>query len=232
MRDNYDGHAGVDRREPKVTQQDYLTLNRLSKLLKNGVEKYLLEQNATILDLGCGRKPYQPFFLGRSALYLGVDVAHSESVDILCDGEKLPFRDSCFSASLCLQVLEHIDNPMAVIDEIFRVLKPNGLLFLSTHGNWPVHGSPHDYWRWTSDGLEKLLANFCVHEIHKCGGPATSIIQLMELFIPSRSLGVVIIFLLNKLGDLLDRVAWLNAKLPDLATNYFIVARKLRKLQV
>ena len=58
MRDNYDGHAGISRREPKVTQRDYLTLNRLSKLLKKGVEKYLLEQKATILDLGCGRKPY------------------------------------------------------------------------------------------------------------------------------------------------------------------------------
>ena len=231
MRDNYDGHAGVSRREPKVTQRDYLTLNRLSKLLKNGVEKYLLEQKATILDLGCGRKPYQPFFLGRSALYLGVDIAPSESTDILCDCEKLPFRGSYFSACSCLQVLEHTDDPMAVIDEIFRVLKPNGSLFLSTHGNWPVHGSPYDYWRWTEHGLRKLLIDFRVHEIHKCGGSAASIIQLVELFVPSRSLGVAIIFLLNKLGDLLDRVTWLNAKLPDLATNYFIVARKLRKLK-
>ncbi len=55
---------------------------------------------------------------------------------------------------------------------------------------------------------------------------AASIIQLIELFILSRSFGVIAIFLLNKLGDLLDRVAWLNAKLPNLATNYFITARK------
>ena len=195
------------------------------------MERYLPEQKATILDLGCGKKPYQPFFLDRSALYLGVDASPSESVDVLCSGEKLPFKRSCFSASLCLQVLEHVDDPKTVINEIFRVLRHEGLLFLSTHGNWPIHGSPHDYWRWTEHGLRKLLTDFRVHEIHKCGGSAASIIQLMELFVPSRSLGIVIIFLLNKLGDLLDRVTWLNAKLPDLATNYFIVARKLRKLK-
>jgi len=54
---------------------------------------------------------------------------------------------------------------------------------------------------------------------------AASIIQLIELLILSRSFGVIAIFLLNKLGDLLDRVAWLNAKLPNLATNYFIIAK-------
>jgi len=229
MRDNFDGHAGTDRREPKGTQQDYLTVNRLSKLLSKSVEEYLQERKATILDLGCGKKPYQPFFLGKSRLYVGVDVGPGEFVDIICRGEKLPFKDSCFSASLCLQVLEHTDDPKAVTDEILRVLKPNGLLLLSTHGNWPVHGSPHDYWRWTPYGLKKLLIDFCIHKIHTCGGPAASIIQLMELFIPSRSLGVIVIFLLNKLGDLLDRVAWLNAKLPNLATNYFITARKTKQ---
>lgn len=226
MKDNYNGHAGADRRQPKVTQRDYLTLKRLSKLLKKGVEKYLLEQKATILDLGCGRKPYQPFFLDKSSSYIGVDVTHSEFIDILCDCEKLPFIDSCFSGILCLQVLEHTDDPIVVVDEIFRVLKLNGLLFLSTHGNWPIHGAPHDYWRWTPHGLKRLLTDFRIHEIHKCGGPAASLIQLIELFIPSRSFGVIAILLLNKLGDLLDSVAWLNAKLPDFATNYFILARK------
>lgn len=154
MRDDYNGHAGVNRREPKSNSKDYLTLNRLSKLLKRSVERYLLEQNATILDLGCGKKPYQPFSLDKSDLYIGVDVSPSEFVDILCDGGKLPFKGSCFSASLCLQVLEHVDDPKTTIDEIFRVLKPDGLLLLSTHGNWPVHESPHDYWRWTEHGLK------------------------------------------------------------------------------
>ena len=231
MKDNYDGHAGAARREPKATQQDYLSLNRLSKLFRKSVEKYLSEQNATILDIGCGKKPYQPFFFDKSDLYIGVDIGPHELADVLCVGEKIPFRESFFSVNICNQVLEHVEEPSAVVDEISRVLKPGGLLFLSTHGNWPVHECPYDYWRWTSYGLKKLLTDFRILEIHKCGGPAASIIQLIELFIPQRSFGIIAIFLLNKLGDLLDRVAWLNAKLPDLTTHYFIVARKQRNLK-
>lgn len=232
MKDNYDGHAGSNRREPKVTQQDYLTLDRLSKQLREAVERHLLEQNGTILDLGCGKKPYQPFFRDRSDLYVGVDISLGELVDVLCAGEALPFKKSSFSVSLCTQVLEHTDKPRVVIDEIFRVLKPSGLLFLSTHGNWPTHGAPHDYWRWTEHGLKKLLMNFHIHAIRKCGGPVASIIQLLELFVPAKSLGVIIIVLLNLLGDSLDSNVWLNAKLPDLIANYFVVARKTEEQKV
>jgi len=226
MRDNYDGHAGADGREPKVTQQNYLVNSRLSKLLKRGVEKYLVEKKAVVLDIGCGRKPYQPFFLGKTALYIGIDIKPGEFVDILGDGKNLPFKESCFSACLCLQVLEHLDEPKTVIEEVFRVLKSGGLLYLSTHGNWPIHGAPNDYWRWTEYGLRKMLANFHIEEISRCGGPAAGIIQLVELFIPGRSLGKIIITLLNKLEDLSDNVAWLNEKLPSLTTNYLALARK------
>ena len=225
MRDNYDGRAGANRREPKITQKDYLTLSMLSKLLKNNVEKYLLGSNILVLDLGCGKKPYQPFFLGKSVTYLGVDVKLNEFVDILCNGEKLPFKDNVFSICLCLQVLEHVDEPRTVIDEIFRVLKPSGLIFLSTHGSWPVHENPYDFWRWTEHGLKKLLNSFHINETYKCGGSAMSIIQLLELYIPSKSFGVIIILLLNKLGNIIDNI-WLNEKIPNLATNYFIIARK------
>lgn len=217
----------VQTREPKITRQDYLTLSRLSKLLRKSTKKYILEQNDVVLDLGCGEKPYQPFFVGKNVIYIGVDVIRGEFVDVLCVGEKLPFKDDVFSICICTQVLEHVDEPRIVVDEIFRALKPNGLLFLSTHGVWTIHGAPHDYWRWTEYGLRKILASFHIHEIHTCGGSAVSIIQLLELYIKRRSLGIIAIVFLNKLGDLLDNITWLNAKLPKLATNYLVIARKL-----
>jgi SAM-dependent methyltransferase len=226
LRDNYDGYRGANDREPKITSKGYLLLSRLSKLLKRGVEKYLLESNATILDVGCGKKPYQPFLLGKNILYIGIDLDSNSLTDILCDGEKLPFKESCFSACLCIQVLEHVNELRTVLDEMFRVLKSGGLLFLSTPGNWPVHGAPHDYWRWTEHGLKKLLIDFHIHEFYKCGDPAVSIIQLLALFIPRRKGGVIIIAFLNKLGNLLDKIVWFNARLPDLVTSYMIIASK------
>lgn len=226
MRDNSDGHLGAERREPRITQQDYLVLSRLSRLLRKEVEKHLPKQNGIVLDIGCGNKPYQPFFSGKDVLYLGADIKSGELVDILSNGSKLPFRDDTFLMCLCLQVLEHTDDPKTLLDEILRVLKPNGLLFLSTHGMWPVHDAPHDFWRWTEQGIAKMLDHFNLHEIHTCGGSAASIIQLLELYIPGRSLGVAAIFFLNRLANLLDRSKALNAKLPNLATNYVVMARK------
>lgn len=230
MRDNYNGHKGREIREPKLTQNTYLHLNKLSNLLKKSIKKNL-RNNAIVLDLGCGKKPYQPFFIGKSIQYMGIDISHSGLVDVLCSGEKLSFRDNSFSECICTQLLEHVENPRAVVNEIFRVLKPSGIIFLSTHGIWPVHGAPNDYWRWTEYGLTKLLNNFDIHEVHK-DGPILSLIQLLELYIPMRSLGIMIIFLLNKLGNLLDNVAWLNAKLPRLSINYIIVARKHKSSRI
>jgi SAM-dependent methyltransferase len=225
MNDNYDGHAGKNTRNPKPTQNDYLVLSRLSKMLKSNVDEHLSGQNATILDVGCGKKPYQPFFLSKSSMYIGADIEPSRFVDVICSGERLPFKDNTFSAVLSTQVLEHMSEPKMMANEVFRVLKPGGLFFLSTHGNWPVHGAPNDYWRWTEYGLRKLLTDYSDCKIDVCGDSVASILQLLELYIPNRSLGCIIIYILNKLGDLFDNSVWLNSKFPHLITNYFVVAK-------
>jgi SAM-dependent methyltransferase len=225
MRENYDGHAGAKMREPKETQNDYLMLSRLSNLLKINIDKYLLDQNTVILDVGCGIKPYQPFFTGKSDIYLGCDIVNSELIDILCSGEKLPFRDQVISSILCTQVIEHVETPKRMVKEFSRVLLKNGLIFLSTHGTWPVHGAPYDYWRWTEYGLKKLFNKFNIFTIKECGGSIVSIFQLIELYFPPGLLSTVIIFFLNKLGDFLDNFIWLNSKLPRIVTTYLLVAR-------
>jgi SAM-dependent methyltransferase len=227
MRDNYAGETGRERREPSVTERDYLVLSSLSKLLRGSVEKYLTDRDAVILDIGCGEKPYQPFFFGKSSLYIGVDIGKGEQVDVVCQGEMLPFMGNIFSACLCLQVLEHVDWPQRLIGEISRVLKPGGLLLLSTHGNWPFHGSPCDYWRWTHQGLKKLLGDWEICEMCRCNRSAASMIQLLELYIPRGYIGKAVVFILNKLGVFLDNLS-LNALLPDLATNYLAVAKRKR----
>jgi SAM-dependent methyltransferase len=232
MTDNYDGTAGKIIRDPKATQNDYLMLSRLSKLLKRCVDQYLNGKNATVLDVGCGKKPYQPFFFGKCNMYIGIDVSQSKFVDVICSCDKLPFADNIFSVVLCTQVLEHVNEPKMMIDESCRVLKQNGLLFLSTHGNWPVHGAPQDYWRWTEYGLRKLLnANYHC-EINECGGSMVSILQLLELYIPGKYLGSAVRFAINKLADFLDKFEWLNSKFPHLATTYFVVANPKKNTNV
>lgn len=69
----------------------------------------------------------------------------------------LPFREGEFDAVVSDQVLEHVEGePQRAIDEVFRVLRPNGISLHTTCFINPVHGCPNDYWRFTPDALKLL----------------------------------------------------------------------------
>ncbi len=69
----------------------------------------------------------------------------------------LPFKDGEFDAVMSDQVLEHVEgDPHLAINELFRVLKPNGISLHTTCFINPVHGDPNDYWRFTPDALKLL----------------------------------------------------------------------------
>lgn len=125
--------------------------NTIPSLLKPG-NKY------NILDYGCGSKPYKYLFEGFIEKYTGVDVGSNPLADILIEpGQKLNFEDSSFDFVLSSQVLEHVKDVDDYMNECLRVLKPGGILLLSTHGTWQFHASPYDYNRWTCMGLQYLL---------------------------------------------------------------------------
>jgi SAM-dependent methyltransferase len=72
----------------------------------------------------------------------------------------LPFADGEFDAVISDQVLEHVNgNPQQAIDESLRVLKPKGLMVHTTCFINPIHDHPHDYWRFTPNGLKILAEN-------------------------------------------------------------------------
>ncbi|MGE3783147.1 MAG: class I SAM-dependent methyltransferase [Alphaproteobacteria bacterium] len=62
-------------------------------------------------------------------------------------GESLPFSDNTFDLILSHQVLEHVENPAAVIREAYRVLKPGGYIFLA-YENYLSFWEPHYRIRW------------------------------------------------------------------------------------
>ena len=71
----------------------------------------------------------------------------------------LPFDDDSFDAVVSDQVLEHIEgDPYLAFEELFRILKPNGIALHATCFVYPIHGAPSDFWRFTPNAL-KLLAS-------------------------------------------------------------------------
>jgi SAM-dependent methyltransferase len=109
-----------------------------------------------VLDVGCGVKPYYPYF-SDAASYVGVDVKENVEADLVGDVESLPVEDGSFDVVLCTQVLEHVDDPAAAVRELQRVTAPGGRVLASTHGVMLYHPNPQDFWRWTHTGLQRLF---------------------------------------------------------------------------
>ena len=61
-----------------------------------------------------------------------------------------------FDMVVCTEVLEHTCQPFHSMVEINRVLKPDGLLFLSVPCNFRIHGPLPDSWRFTEWGVRQL----------------------------------------------------------------------------
>lgn len=148
---------------------------------------------AKVLDFGCGGSPYKGFFSGE---YVRADIALNPDREItIGENSGLPSELSGFDLVLSTQVLEHVESPEAYLGECWRVLAPGGRLFLSTHGHYEEHGSPDDFWRWTANGLARLVRaqGFTIDQMLKltCNARA-SLFQLerdLRLMGPGRKVG-------------------------------------------
>jgi SAM-dependent methyltransferase len=111
-----------------------------------------------VLDVGCGDKPYFQLFAPYVSAYVGVDPYDVPEADLRGSAEDLPVGDGSQDVVLCVQVLEHAEDPSLAVRELARVTAPGGRVLASTHGVMVYHPSPStDYWRWTAAGLERLF---------------------------------------------------------------------------
>jgi len=94
-----------------------------------------------ILELGCGKKPYQPK-IGEEVIHL--DIVKLPHVEVVWDLNRIPypFPDNYFDEVIATHVLEHLDDIVCVMKEIWRILKPNGVLKITS-----PHFSNYDAFR-------------------------------------------------------------------------------------
>ena len=115
------------------------------------------------LDIGAQNGPYGALFPDR----VGLDIRPGIGVRVIGDAQALGIRSAAFEIILCTEVLEHLPEPQAAVDEMFRVLEPGGLLLLTTRFLFPIHDAPHDYFRFTKYGLRHLLRRFEIVELEE-----------------------------------------------------------------
>jgi SAM-dependent methyltransferase len=225
------GHG--TRANPGIFDKDYLFLTALAASLRRGVED-IGGSELVVLDVGSTWKPYRRLFAGRATRFYALDIGPPTDMDVVASADCLPIRRDAADVCLCTQVLEHVEDPARVVAELSRAVRPDGTLLLSTHGVFHHHPYPHDYWRWTAEGLRKLLLeHFEEVEIHPNGGTilllfhviGRGVFYLAEHRAWLRILQYTIYPLLNVLAGPLDRVAHDTS----LSLNYLAVARRPRR---
>ena len=134
------------------------------------LKKYHLK--GSIIDIGCGSKPYEPIFKKYSNItqYNGIDFPSysinkdftSSKPDYTFTKEytaslQLPFPNKKFSNSVAFQVLEHHPQAEKLSKEMVRITKKKGKIIITAPFIWALHELPHDYFRFTEYGLRELF---------------------------------------------------------------------------
>ncbi len=158
-------------REKLESPNRYDVRKELEKILSNRKDVEL-----SVLDAGAGDCFTKKFFTGTSYKYTAMDLENSETVvnpeniDVIGDVQDMPFGENEFDLVLSLEVLEYIASPQKMFNEIFRVLKDNGILLLSA----PLlsSGFHKDLYRFTEPALKSLIesAGFTIKKIRPVGG--------------------------------------------------------------
>ena len=162
--------------------REYLSGVTVARSHVNRVKpQFIAATSGDILEIG----GFDDFFKQRyeKGEIVNLDIDDGPCVDVVENAEDMSSVESeFFSAIICISVLEHTLNPTSVLKEMRRVLKPGGLVLLSTPWMFEAHMEPHDYWRFSShffsqdpnfeielmessNGYAGLLAHFCQHNI-------------------------------------------------------------------
>ena len=138
-----------------VTFPEYHCQNRFVKRFVKDIPS-----KSKVLDAG-GTGSYRDIFTDVELDYESTNLNDPTNIHtFVCDlTEAIPRSDNYYDVIINLQVLEHVQYPQKVVDEFYRVLKPNGKLYLTAPLNIRYHGSPDHYYNFTKSGLELIFTN-------------------------------------------------------------------------
>ena len=166
-------------------RKNFVTYRRL--WLDTCLNSFSNEMHNIVIDLGGKRENkrgsfHPPEYEAQSWWYLNLDPLTRPN--IFADVTRTPLKPASVDCILCTEVLEHLKDPQACVDEIHRLLRDDGLVFASTPFFYPVHADPYDFQRFTEDGLRHLFHEFRSVEVFRMGGYFGVLGLLCELGIP------------------------------------------------
>ncbi|MBU1102264.1 class I SAM-dependent methyltransferase [Patescibacteria group bacterium] len=185
--------------------------------------------NSLILNLGSGVKQIR-------GDVVNIDFYPFQKIDILADICDLPFQNQCAEAIIIEAVLEHLKNPEILINEILRVLKPEGIVYATVPFVQGFHSSPDDYYRWTKPGLEYAFRKFQKVDSGVRHGPTSAFVLLLAEWLSIFfGLGISSLrqffflfftFVLFPV-KLVDLLIWRLAGSENIASGFYYIGKKI-----
>jgi SAM-dependent methyltransferase len=164
---------------------------------------------------------------------LHIDLGPGPGVSLVADAMRLPFAAATVDSVILQAVLEHVPEPEQVIAEAARVLKPGGCIYVEVPFLQGFHADPHDYQRYTIEGLRRRLAVFREIDAGVSSGPFSALVWLLRdlasswtsspvLFLPLRFTAAWLLAPLRYL----DFVVRSNRVAARLASEVYLLAQK------
>lgn len=164
--------------------------------------KHIIAHSKTLIDIGGGlrvdpeknnREIENPWLIPllKEIDYKVLDKVADYNPDIVGDIHKLPMPDNSVDAITCMSVLEHVEEPMQAVREMYRVLKPGGFCYIYVPFLFyyhPMKGYYKDFYRFTRDGVEYMTKDFSDVKIHNTYGATATVMNLFPFF--SRKVGI------------------------------------------
>jgi SAM-dependent methyltransferase len=201
----------------------------IDRSLKQLVRRKIEENSLRAINIGSGNTNISPHILN-------VDFMNYSHVNIICDIQNLPFRDDSLDCVINVAVLEHLEHPEKVVEEIKRVLRPGGIVYSYFPFIQGIHASPSDFSRRTDEGLKLLFHQFEIIKIKPSGGPVSGFLWIFQEFIslllsfgikPLYRLIHILIMLLTFPLKYLDAVLIFHPMAANISTGFTLIAKKL-----
>lgn len=141
-----------------------------------------LRERPRVLVVGGGRRSDNAgvFYDDAQMDVIAFDIYASADTHFIADAHGIPLADACIHAVLVEAVLEHVLEPSRVVEEITRVLVPDGLVYAATPFLQHVHEGPWDFTRFTETGHRWLFRGFDRLDSGVVAGPATTWVWATE----------------------------------------------------
>ena len=215
----------------KKTVKD-LIYGKNIKTIKN--YKYLadhLKKDSKILIIGGGTigsgADYFFSMLKKKVIKINsIDVYFSQNITAIADAHYLPFENESYELVIIQAVLEHVINPNRVVEEIYRILKNNAIVYAETPFMQCVHEGPYDFTRFSHSGHRWLFKKFKEISSGAHHGAFSSSLFILSYAISglmrNKTIGILLRILFTRFSKFLDSINDYKSNIDVACGTYFL----------